>query len=545
MRNDFASVASTADTSTDMDISFVNVPNNIPGDNIDTNIPALEVKVSPKHDVIGLASALKTIQACVNIKARDLPEDDDHRAPIDIIVALDVSGSMQGSKLDLCKKTLMLLLRVLYPEDRFGLVCYSENAFIEVPVQKMNEDNKAKCVEKIKALHTRGMTNISAAVGLAYQEMQLIETPNEVQTVFLLTDGHANTGITDVDGLLEFTRNCFAHDSLKLESTGAEEQARRAPWNLFQRQNNTPKTITIDPKKAKRSNPITLHCFGYGSSHNSALLQGMSNVVPGGTYYFVENDANVTSAFADALGGIMSVVAQNVVVTISVPEESKECGVEIVQVHHENQVKRENGSYTIVVGDFYAEESRDVLFEVKLAQSDGNPQPIPHAHVSVSYTDTLQRAPANADPASCYISRPEGPEVSTANPHVDVQLTRMLALKAMKEANELAMANDFDGATTRLTTAKSSIRATSAGGSAVARATLDSLNDDITTLEGGLSSASIYRSHGGHQFRTQIASHGQQRAMDTSLQGAAPGGFGGTYKTTMKSAMNKKFANTK
>jgi hypothetical protein len=376
MRNDNSAYATPSvdsftdigtDASTNMDISYVNVPTDM------DNKPTLDVTVTPKHDIIGLLSGLSSTQVCVTMAARDLPEDE-RRSPIDVVVALDVSYSMSGSKLELCKKTLSLLLQVLYPEDRFGLITYSDNANIEIPVQKMTKANKKMCEDKVKALHPINSTNISAAIGLAYQEICQIEEPNEVQAVFLLTDGQANCGVSDTSGLIELTRNCFMNGNFTLKGTeGAEDQASSRParnWTPFcrgSRQNQEdeklkPKTVVVENLKGK--NPITLHAFGYGSDHNSLLLRGMSEVVPGGSYYFVEDDANVANAFGDALGGILSVVAQNATVTISVPEQAKKAGVRIVDVFHDRKIERENGSFSVVVGDFYAEESRDVLLEV-------------------------------------------------------------------------------------------------------------------------------------------------------------------------------------
>jgi len=140
MRNLDVSSVATSDTataaSTDMDVSFVHVPSNVDVDD-SGNVPALLVSTSPKHDVGGLGSGLSKTQACVNMKAWDLPDDDSQREPVDIVVALDVSGSMTGEKLNLSKKTLDLL---------------------------------------------------PAAVGLAFQEMRQIRDPKEVQLFSALDD---------------------------------------------------------------------------------------------------------------------------------------------------------------------------------------------------------------------------------------------------------------------------------------------------------------------------------------------------------------------
>ena len=137
MNENMTSSNATADTATvtsdftlvdAMDLDMHSIP------------PALSLSVSPRHDSIGLGTNLTTTQVCATIKARDLP--DEQRAPVDIVVALDVSGSMTGNKLQQCKKTLELLMRVLLPRDRFGLVSFASEACIEIPVQPMTTQNK-------------------------------------------------------------------------------------------------------------------------------------------------------------------------------------------------------------------------------------------------------------------------------------------------------------------------------------------------------------------------------------------------------------------
>jgi len=61
-------------------------------------VPALELTVTPRHLVIGTTSHLSKTQCCASLIAIDLPTDDgkDARAPIDMVVALDVSYSIRG-----------------------------------------------------------------------------------------------------------------------------------------------------------------------------------------------------------------------------------------------------------------------------------------------------------------------------------------------------------------------------------------------------------------------------------------------------------------
>ena len=67
-----------------------------------------------------------------------------------------------------------------------------------------------------------------------------------------------------------------------------------------------------------------------------------------------------------ALYSVLSVVAQNVIVTISVPSESAKCGAGIVAIHDDRMEEIGDGVFQVSLGDLYAEECRDILFETTL-----------------------------------------------------------------------------------------------------------------------------------------------------------------------------------
>lgn len=89
---------------------------------LDQTSECITLTLTPKNNTIGVGAPLTSTQICATMTARTIPLDAD-RASVDILVALDVSGSMEaGDKLGLCKLTLELLLRHLLPTDRFGLI---------------------------------------------------------------------------------------------------------------------------------------------------------------------------------------------------------------------------------------------------------------------------------------------------------------------------------------------------------------------------------------------------------------------------------------
>jgi secreted protein with Ig-like and vWFA domain len=92
--------------------------------------------------------------------------DRDKQEPVNVIVALDMSGSMEGKKLFLCQMILQLLLCQLTPDNHFRLVLFSEDAIIEIPDCKVTTINKQLTDKTIQSLGTQEMTNLSTTIGL-------------------------------------------------------------------------------------------------------------------------------------------------------------------------------------------------------------------------------------------------------------------------------------------------------------------------------------------------------------------------------------------
>lgn len=156
------------------------------------------------------------------------------------------------------------------------------------------------------------------------------------------------------------------------------------------------------------------------------MLSAIAKETPGGAYYFIDNqsESNVTFAFGEAMGGILSVVAQSAVLTVSLPPFASERGIKIVKIHHDEIIARDGGSFSVNIDDFSAEGSRDILFEMLLTNVEHD-NPCPHALVSISYFDVISRKHCTSNLVACSIFRPESDSVSASNVHVEEQWTRI------------------------------------------------------------------------------------------------------------------------
>jgi len=477
------------DDCSDSSESFVSVVNSIKI----ANETSLDLKITPRHDAIGLEAEHIETHFCATVTARDLPEDDDSmRASVDIVVALDISGSMFGKKLELCKETLTLLLRELSARDRFGLVTFGDEGKIQIPSKNLTKYNKGSAIAKIKSLTTSGCTNLSGGIGLAAQELQAIESPNEVQTIFLLTDGLANRGISDRKGIIQLTKGCFV---------SGKDQA-----------------------------PLATHCFGYGSDHDTEMLRDISQVTEGGSYYFVEKDSDVSSAFGDALGGILSVVAQNATLTFNA---SNEFGIRINSIMHDKAVKQEDGSFTVDIGDFYAEESRDVVCSIALASgSEFGLKAVPHISVSMTYMDTINKKLAKCKATEGSILRPNGVEVSQVNKHVALQYIRVSTTNVIADAEKMASAGNRVDAKSKI---NAQIKYLSRESTTFGKPDplISQLLSELNLILSGLSSHDVWKSKGSSYMNSCYQTNTRQRCFESS-------GGHSTYSTSKKTTYSRK-----
>ncbi|MBL8957740.1 MAG: VWA domain-containing protein [Myxococcaceae bacterium] len=110
------------------------------------------------------------------------------RAPLELVLALDTSGSMEGEKLRHLVTSVELLLQQLQPYDRVGLVAFSQTARILLPLAAPADARNA-----VRGLHADGGTNVEA--GLRHAASLLgRKNPEARQGVLVLTDGLPNAG---------------------------------------------------------------------------------------------------------------------------------------------------------------------------------------------------------------------------------------------------------------------------------------------------------------------------------------------------------------
>jgi Skp family chaperone for outer membrane proteins len=223
------------------------------------------------------------------------------------VLLIDNSGSMETDrKLENVKKCIGGMLDCLTADDYISIITFESHSVVWAKAVQLTAANKEYVASILEKIHPLNMTNLSAGLG---NVQAVIQAGPAVKTgVLLLTDGNVNVGIKDQAQLKTIIRGI---------------------------QDNCP--------------GLTIQCVGYGTDHNAAFLKEVA-VETSGSYNIVNTIEDVGTAYGDALGGIMSCVAQNVEVVL--PEGA------VVHGPYKSDI-----TGAVHIGDIYADTEKYIIFE--------------------------------------------------------------------------------------------------------------------------------------------------------------------------------------
>ncbi|MBC8077192.1 MAG: VWA domain-containing protein [Chloroflexales bacterium] len=150
----------------------------------------------------GVQNILEVPAADVIVAAKNSWAQNRKRA--DIMLVVDVSGSMEGDKLELVKAGLDSFLQRILPEDRVGLITFSSGATEVVKAAPLSE-NRAALQTAIQDMRATGKTAIFDALAAARQSLDALPDAgaNRIRGIVLLSDGADNASTTTLDQLAQ------------------------------------------------------------------------------------------------------------------------------------------------------------------------------------------------------------------------------------------------------------------------------------------------------------------------------------------------------
>ena len=229
-----------------------------------------KLQVSPMFDLDAI-SYEKESEVYLDVVLTAPDKTDLKCLPLHLILAIDCSGSMDNGKLTSVKSTVDKLIMHLTENDSLGIIGFSDTVWSVTPTLPMTKENKEQARKSVKELKTLSATNLSGAMTEA-MERAVTADKEKISRIILLTDGLPSAGKCAKDDLIQIAGN-------------------------------------IPPS-------VSMTTFGYGMDFDSELMASISRMGKGNNFY-IQKDEDCNKAFATELGGLLSIFAQNIMISLT------------------------------------------------------------------------------------------------------------------------------------------------------------------------------------------------------------------------------------
>ncbi|MEL7369288.1 MAG: VWA domain-containing protein [Myxococcota bacterium] len=264
------------------------------------------------------------------------PEQTSHRSSVNLAIVLDRSSSMAGEKFERAKAAALMVVDRLSADDILSVITYDSTVDVLVPATKVRDRDEIKA--RIRRLASRGSTALFAGVSRGIEEVRKFLDARRINRVILLSDGQANIGPSSPN---------------ELGRLGA----------------------------AAGKQGIAVTTIGLGLGYNEDLMARLAERSDG-NHGFAESAGDLATLFDAELKDVLSVVAQEVSVALTLPE-----GVRAIRVLNRDGEIHGQTVY-LKLNQIYAKQQKYFLVEVAMPVGT-NGQSIRLGSVAASYSNIV------------------------------------------------------------------------------------------------------------------------------------------------------------
>jgi len=342
------------------------------------------------------------------------------RPPLNLSLVLDRSGSMEDrGKIEFLRHAAKFAVDRLDSADHLSIVEYDDQISVMLPSQPVADKEKIKAM--IDALTPRNSTNLTGGMMRGVEEVktEIAQMPrtDALNRVVLLSDGLANTGVTD------------------------------------------PAEIKALVRQAK-SDGVRISAMGLGRDYDEDLMQMIAEH-GGGRYYYIEHPSQTSRIFEQELDTLFTTVAKDpsLVIEIGAQWESVRLMNADESPHDKNpdnknqeQASR-NGVLTVDIENMYAGEQRSYLLRLtpkaETFATAGRIKALPR--ITLSYLDTGQVVSHElAGPVAIEVVDAQAAVDQAANKDVIVEARLVEAERAHVKAVGIYESGDHEAAAQQL-----------------------------------------------------------------------------------------------
>lgn len=306
--------------------------------------------------------------------------------PLNLAIVIDHSGSMKGQRQRNALDAAAGMIRRLRDGDTVSVVAYADDSRIVVPVTTLAASTREQIIIDMQngmLDNPSGHTCISCGIELGMRTLAGRRTG--IDRMLLLSDGEANRGVQDEDGIRTVARQA-------------------------------------------RNRGATISSIGVDVDYNERLMSAIASEA-NGRHYFSETGANLEQIFDQELESLITTLAKDAKLVVELAP-----GVRVSEVlaRSYQQVDRR---VIVPMGTFAAGEEKTFLLRVDVPESPIGERPI--ASVTFTYEDL-----AVGDQGECFgelaaqmTATPS--EVSPFDAIVLGRLSKSETSRTLKEANLL------------------------------------------------------------------------------------------------------------
>ena len=123
------------------------------------------------------------------------------KKPVDLVVVMDISGSMQGDKIASARASLIKFIGKLDDRDRLEIVTFSSDITTITPLTPLGE-KRQKLLDSVSGIFEGGNTRLYDAIDSSYQSLLQEGDPKHIRAMVVLTDGLDTQSQTPLDQVL-------------------------------------------------------------------------------------------------------------------------------------------------------------------------------------------------------------------------------------------------------------------------------------------------------------------------------------------------------
>ena len=307
----------------------------------------------------------------------------DVRAPLDLSIAIDRSGSMRGKRLDNAIAAAKGAIQRLRDGDVVSVVSFDTRVTDVLPPTNIDDASRGRALRRLDDIVPGGDTCISCALE---RTMSLVrERSGMVARVLLLSDGEATAGVRDVNG--------FRAIAGRMRDMGC-----------------TVTTIGVDVE------------------YNERIMSAVA-LESNGRHYFVDRPSDLPRVFDAELQSLIRTVAKDAELRVALAP-----GIEVAQVF-DRSFRRVGNDLVVPLGSFAAEETKTLLVRLRVPRGAEGKRPV--ADVRLGFDDLVERRRGSCEGTLALELTADPTQVSPLDPLVLGRLGRSTTSATLNSANEL------------------------------------------------------------------------------------------------------------